>query len=94
MLKLIDSDEGITRGSVGQSIEAILSNVDNIEKYFEEIIIDKTLKIELREIAGEILAYYKGINSLPVLEIAKSESEIINDLIKFLKKYKSYNPYQ
>jgi hypothetical protein len=94
MLELINPEEGITRGNIGQSVEAILSNVDNIIKYLEDIVIDKTLKIELREIGGEILAFYEGIKSLPILESVKPESEVVTDLIEFLKKYKSYNPYQ
>lgn len=94
MLELIDPEQGIVRGSIGQSIEAILSNISDIIKHLEEIIVDTSLKIEVREFAGEILAYYQGKKSLSLLETVKSESEIISNLIEFLKKYKSYNPYQ
>ena len=42
---------------------------------------------------GEILAFYEGIKSLPILESVKPESEVVTDLIEFLKKLRQREFY-
>tara|TARA_B100000953_G_scaffold73694_1_gene59517 strand:+ start:407 stop:1435 length:1029 start_codon:yes stop_codon:yes gene_type:complete len=94
LLGLINKDQGITRGSIGQSIEAILSIIKNIDLYLKEIILDENTATFVRENASEIYAYYNGVSSIEILKKVKSESEYISQIIEFLKKYKSYNLYQ
>lgn len=94
LINLIDFDEGIVRGSVGQSVEAILSAVNDIENYLIEFIKDNNLEFETREIASAILAYYQGEKSIESIEFIAAESEIATQIIEFLKEYKSFNLYQ
>jgi hypothetical protein len=94
LLRLIDLDEGIVRGSIGQSVEVILSNINKIETYLTEIIDDVNIELEIKELASAVLAYYKGVKSIKTIEKLVPESEIINEIIAFLKKYKSFNFYQ
>lgn len=94
LINLIDLDEGIVRGSIGQSVEAILSAVNDIENYLIEFIKDRNLALETREIASAILAYYQGEKSITTIESIASESEIATQIIEFLREYKSFNFYQ
>lgn len=94
LLKLIDLDVGIVRGSIGQSVEAILSAVNEIENYLVQLIKDGNLELEIRELASAILAYYQGEKSIKTIEFFASESEIATQIIEFIKEYKSFNIYQ
>lgn len=94
LLRFIDLDEGIVRGSIGQSIEAILSNVNMIETKLTEIVENECIELETKEVAGAILAYYQGVKSIRTLEKLVPESEIASGIIAFLDEYKSYNFYQ
>jgi len=94
LINFIDLDEGIVRGSIGQSVEAILSTVNGIENYLIDFVKDQNLQLETREVSCAILAYYQGENSIEVIEKLTSESEIVEEIISFLKKYKSFNFYE
>jgi len=94
LLRCIDSDEGIVRGSIGQSIEAILSNISKIEAYLTEIIENRNIELETKEMAVAILAYYQGVESIKTIGKLIPISEITTEIIVFLKEYKSYNLYQ
>lgn len=94
LINLIDLDEGIVRGSIGQSVEAILSAVNEIENYLIDFVKDQSLQLETREVSCAILAYYQGENSIEVIEKLTSESVIVEEIINFLKEYKSFNFYQ
>lgn len=94
LINLIDLDEGIVRGSIGQSVEAILSAVNDIENYLVDFIKDSNVVLETKEIASAILAYYQGEKSIRTIETISSESEIAVEIIGFLREYKSFNFYQ
>jgi hypothetical protein len=93
LLSMIDEEEGIQRGTIGQSIEAILSKVTNIEQYLEEIILDK-LDISIKYPAIIIYAYYKKEKSLPILKkLNSNELDFIEDIIQYIDKNKSFDIY-
>jgi hypothetical protein len=94
LLRLIDLDEGIVRGSIGQSIEAILSNINKIEIYLTEIIDNRNIELKIKEVASAVLAYYQGVKSIKTIKNLAPESEITAGIIAFLKEYKSYDLYQ
>ena len=48
LLSLIEEGIGIQRGTIGQSIEAILSKVNGIENILAEIINDKNIDLLIR----------------------------------------------
>lgn len=66
LLSLIGED-GIQRGTIGQTIEAIISVIESINSYLEEIVKDNLLEIDIRHNAAVIYAYYNKKNSLNLL---------------------------
>lgn len=94
LLHFIDEENMISRGSLGQSVEAIVSSVPNFISILEEIIKDKQLNIKIREFAAIILAYHKGIDSISTLNIIPTEeSWYVQELIQHLKDYGEFDPY-
>ncbi len=88
LLAFVDEENRIARGTLGQSVEAIVSFIPNFEKFLEEIIKDNKMEIHLREVASIIYSYHKGKESIELLKtIPKEESMYIPELIKHLIKY-------
>lgn len=93
LLSLID-DNSICRGSIGQSVEAILSKVDNINMYLKSIILDKEISLSITQHAILIYAYYEGLNSLTTLiQANKNKNLDLSGLIQYIQNYKCINPY-
>ena len=67
LISFIDIEEGIVRGSIGQSIEAILSEVNDIEKYLTEFITNSNISLDVKEVCSAILAYYQGEKSIKTI---------------------------
>lgn len=94
LLDFVDEENMISRGSLGQSVEAIISSVPNFMIYLEDIIKDKSKEIKIREFAAIIYAYHKGIDSIPILStIMPNESWYIQELIAHIKKFGEFDPY-
>jgi hypothetical protein len=94
LLHFIDEEIMISRGSLGQSVEAIISSVPNSLIYLESIIKDKKIEIKIREFAALIYAYHKGKDSIPILNmIDKKESWYIYELIEHLNEFEYFDPY-
>jgi hypothetical protein len=94
LLYFVDEENMISRGSLGQSIEAIISSVPNFMTYLEDIIKDNSLEIKIREIAAIIYAYHKGIHSIGILStITPNESWYIQELIAHIKEFGTFDPY-
>ena len=95
LLSLIEEGIGIQRGTIGQSIEAILSKVNGIENILAEIINDKNIDLLIRHSASAIYAYYLQEKSFDLLEnFTEEESWFIPILVDHIKEFKYYNPYQ
>ena len=94
LLHFIDEENMISRGSLGQSVEAIISSIPNSLTYLESIIKDKNINIKIREFASLIYAYHKGKESILVLKtIDETESWYIPELIKHLNEFEYFDPY-
>ena len=94
LLHFIDEENMISRGSLGQSVEAIVSSVPNFLEYLEQIIKDKTQEIKIREFAAIIYAYHKDIDSINILStISKNESWYIQELINHIREFGDFDPY-
>lgn len=86
LLYQIDEEDGIERGSIGQSIEAIISKIDNKREYLELNINDITLSINVRHLSAILFGYYYGADSLNFLKtIHDSDLWMIPDLIEYIK---------
>ncbi len=94
LLEFIDEENSIARGTVGQSVEAIISIINDFQEYLKEIIEDSTVSLNIREYAGLILAYNFGEESInDLLQIKDTESWFIPELIGHLKEFGQFNPY-
>lgn len=94
LLAFIDEENMIQRGTLGQSVEAIISSIPNCDKLLEEIVKSKGIELQLREYAAIIYAFHNGKNSLTLLdEFKDTDSWYIPELIAYIKKYKWFNPY-
>ena len=94
LLEFIDEENSIARGTLGQSVEAIISIIPNFKIYLKEIIETEDLELKFREFAAIIYAYHLGTKSLGVLkEIPEDQSWCIPELIKHIEEYKDFNPY-
>jgi hypothetical protein len=94
LLHFVDEENMISRGSLGQSVEAIISSVPNFLIYLEDIIKDKSQEIKIREFAAIIYAYHKGVDSIRILSaITTDKSWYIQELISHIKEFGEFDPY-
>jgi hypothetical protein len=94
LLEFIDEENSIARGTIGQSVEAIISTIPNFKDYLKEIIQTEALELKLREFAATIYAYHLGTESLAVLkEISEDKSWLIPELVKHIEEFEEFNPY-
>lgn len=94
LLNIIDPDDGICRGTIGQSIEAIISQIKEIEYKLEVIITDNNYSKELRINAALIFSYYVGEKARPILEKSTiADNDIIKLLCAEIKEHGGINLY-
>lgn len=94
LLKFIDEENSIARGTIGQSVEAIISIISDFQVHLKEIIRDTTIPLNIKEYAALILAYNFGNESVNDLkQIKDKESWLIPELIGHLKEFGVFNPY-
>lgn len=67
LLLQIDEEEDIARGTIGQSIEAIISRVENKKDYLEQNMVDNELSIHIRQLSALLYGYYYEKDSLDFL---------------------------
>lgn len=94
LLEFIDEENGITRGSLGQSVEAIISSISNVDETLSKIILSKALSIRIRNNAALIFAYHKGKSALDVLNgIYEEESGLIPKIVRQIKEHGGIDLY-
>lgn len=94
LLTFVDEEMRISRGSIGQSIEAIISIIPNFKQTLASIIKDNKQDIVVRESAALIFAYHAGKESIPILEtVPTSESWYIYEIIKHITEFGEIDPY-
>lgn len=94
LLGLVDEESGISRGSIGQSVEALVSSLPRRSVYLHEILSQKSYPIEMREKAATILAMHEPQESLPFLkQLAAEGSEWMGDLLGHVQEFGGFNPY-
>lgn len=83
LLLQIDEEEDIARGTIGQSIETIISKIEKKKNYLEQNIVDDELSIHIRQLSALIYGYYFEKDSLDFLKKVDSmELWIIPELIE------------
>ncbi len=93
LLSFVDEENMISRGSVGQSVEALISIIPNHNSYLEEIIKNDKISVKIREITAIIYAYYNGKNSLTLLKIFTRDSWYVQELIQYIEENGGIDPY-
>ena len=94
LLGFIDEENGIARGSLGQSVEAIISSLANRDSLLLEIMQDSQLAVFLRENAALIYAYHHPKEALPALKALSDEgSWYAGELFSFISEYGWIDPY-
>jgi hypothetical protein len=94
LLSFIDKENGIARGSLGQSVEAVISSLPNRDQLLLEIIQDSQLPIFLRECAALIYAYHNQKAALPILKsLSEQGSWYAGELFSFIGENGWIDPY-
>jgi hypothetical protein len=94
LLSFIDPENSIGRGTVGQSVEAIISSLPRAGDLLREIIKNDDLEIFIRECAALVLAMNEGRGALEdIAPLAKAGSWYATEIISQVRKYGGINPY-
>ncbi|MEG2243799.1 MAG: DUF4365 domain-containing protein, partial [Muribaculaceae bacterium] len=83
MLTIIDEDE-IQRGSIGQSIEILISHINDFELILAEILKKDILEENIKNRAEIILAYHNNDLYLKEIESVKEKSEFTTMILEIL----------
>ena len=94
LLALVDEENLISRGSIGQSVEAIVSSLPNCLVLLKSILDDKTLPLHIRIVAAIVLSMHWPIETIPQLKSLELEgSWFAKELISYIQQWGAYNPY-
>lgn len=92
LLSKIDN-KGIDRGTVGQSVEAIISSLPQSKMCLLEITLDKEIDVSIREYAATLLAYKWPQEIFPALETIAHESSTMDWIVSELREHGSVMLY-
>lgn len=94
LLSFIDPESSISRGSLGQSVEAIISSLPTVGLLLRQSVADGGLDMFMRECAAMILAMNERMEAVSVLsELAAAGSWYANEMLAHLKERGQINPY-
>lgn len=94
LLEFIDEENMISRGSIGQSVEAIITSLPNCDALLAEIVNDKTISMFLRECAVLIFGYHNQKDAINMLMMLSDQgSWYAGELASFLKENGLIDPY-
>lgn len=94
LISFIDEETVISRGSFGQSVEAIISSLPNVERLLDDIAREPRQAMFIRERAALILAMNVGRDALPILvNLAEAGSWYAGELARHVDEYGAINPY-
>ena len=93
MLALIKNNF-IDRGTIGQSIEILIQNIDNSNQKLLEIILSKDVSENIRTCAELILAYHDSLfYSNNIKKIKPVNSEYTSMILNFIKDFGEFDLY-
>ncbi|MDP8219628.1 MAG: DUF4365 domain-containing protein [Candidatus Theseobacter exili] len=94
LLSMVDEENMIARGTIGQSVEAIVSSLPNCVTLLSEVLKDKTLPLFIREVAGIIFAIHKPQESIHFFQdMAENGSWYMAEMAAHIKESGELNPY-
>lgn len=94
LLSFIDQEQQIGRGTLGQSIEAVISSLPDASKVLREVIRSTEVELPIRESAALILAMNEATEALPDLAMLQEVgSWHAGEIALHIKEYGGINPY-
>jgi hypothetical protein len=94
LLSFIDEENAISRGSIGQSVEAIASSLPRAAELMRQVLATDDLPLFMRECAAVILAMHEGREALvDIAPLVHAGSSAAAEIIDQLRKYGAINPY-
>jgi hypothetical protein len=95
LLSLIDGEMGISRGSVGQSVEALISFLPKAVYILNDIVHDPMHPMEIRERAAFVLGMHMGKDATSAFSklIADGSSYAV-EMLKYVNEFGKFYPYQ
>lgn len=94
LLRIIDPESGIGRGTIGQSVEAIVSSLPDHAALMRRVVRSEELEEEVREAAALILAINESTDALPdILALEKAGSWYAGEIARQIREYGGVNPY-
>ncbi|MCX6170949.1 MAG: DUF4365 domain-containing protein [Ignavibacteriales bacterium] len=94
LLCFINEEEGIARGTIGQSVEAIISSLPSSKLYLTEIVEDNNIPLTIRQSAAFILLMNEGVSAIPLVKPLVNEGAwYVQEIINHLNQYGELNPY-
>lgn len=94
LLGFIDEEGSISRGTIGQSVEAIISSLPKASTILEDIVLDSSIAAFTRDCAAIILAMNEGKSAIPAItKLADTGSWYAGELIEQIMTYGGVNPY-
>jgi hypothetical protein len=94
LLEFIDEESMISRGALGQSVEAIITSLKQSMPLLKAITEDSSIALFRRECAALIYAMHEHLGSIQLLSrLAESGSSYAQELLEHVKEYGDINPY-
>lgn len=94
LLRCVDPEQGFARGSIGQSVETIVSSLRDVDHLLEEIASDEELDMFVRESAELILAMHLAEGAIPILtRLANHNARFAQELIEAIHREGGVNAY-
>lgn len=94
LLEFVDEETMISRGSLGQSVEAVVASITDGVALCRTIAIDEGIGLFIRECAALIVAIHEGTKALPILErLSHQGSTYAEQMISYVNEFGRINPY-
>lgn len=94
LLSFIDPEEQIGRGTLGQSVEAILSSLPKSSELLRRVIAADTTEMSMKELAALILAINESEGAIPELRLLEGlGSWYASEMRRHLEQFGEINPY-
>lgn len=94
LLSFIDPENQIARGTLGQSIEAIISSLPDASSMLREIMASPIIEMAIREFAALILAINEASDAIPdLIALQNAGSWYAGEMVRHINEYGAINPY-
>ena len=94
LLEMIDPEDQIGRGTVGQSVEAIVSSLPSAAEFLRQVISATGVSMPVRESAALILAMNERAAAEPDLQaLHNAGSWYAGEMLAYVKEHGGINPY-